>query len=130
MVVVWADGRRVVVLRDFLSVERGFFTINVTSCVESLPLRVRWTGGYQPCVDRCIDLVLIEYYEISARSNKQAMLGSDPRVALGVAHVTDQHPPVQHDCDKNGRIPSCPQWTLCKRRRASGVVRAVGSLPV
>jgi hypothetical protein len=38
-----------------------------------------------------IDLVLIEYYEISARSNKQAMLGSDPRVALGVAHVTDQH---------------------------------------
>jgi hypothetical protein len=37
-----------------------------------------------------IDLVLIEYYEISARSNKQAMLGSDPRVALGVAHVTDQ----------------------------------------
>jgi hypothetical protein len=38
-----------------------------------------------------IDLVLIEYYEISARSNKQAMLGSGPRVALGVAHVTDQH---------------------------------------
>jgi hypothetical protein len=34
--------------------------------------------------------VLIEYYEISARSNKQAMLGFDPRVALGVAHVTDQ----------------------------------------
>jgi hypothetical protein len=35
--------------------------------------------------------VLIEYYEISARSNKQAMLGSDPRVAHGVAHMTDQH---------------------------------------
>jgi hypothetical protein len=44
MVVVWADGRRVVVLRDFVSVERGLFTINFTSCVESVPACVRWTG--------------------------------------------------------------------------------------
>jgi hypothetical protein len=42
-----------VVLRDFLSVERGLFTINVTSCVESVPASVRWTGGCQISVDLC-----------------------------------------------------------------------------
>jgi hypothetical protein len=47
-------GWRVVVLRDFLSIERGLFRINVTSCVESVPARVRWTGGYQISANRCI----------------------------------------------------------------------------
>jgi hypothetical protein len=43
------DTARVVVLIDFLSVERELFTINVTSCVESVPARVLLMS-----VDRCI----------------------------------------------------------------------------
>jgi hypothetical protein len=36
---------RVIVLRNFLSIERGPFTVNVTSCVESVPACVHCTGG-------------------------------------------------------------------------------------
>jgi hypothetical protein len=38
---------------SFLSVERGLFTINVTSSVESVPARVCCTGGGATSVNCC-----------------------------------------------------------------------------
>jgi hypothetical protein len=59
----------------FVSVERGLFTINTTSCVESVPARVRWTGGYQPCVDRCT-YVTLSWLACSQKHDKTAIIGS------------------------------------------------------